>query len=427
MITDNALLAFECIHHIKQEKDPTKSFCAYKLDLSKAYDRVDWLFLRQVMQKLGFSHRFVGWIMTCVTSVRYVVKFNGTLLDSFAPSGGLRQGDPLSPFLFLFVADGLSALLNKGIHENSLSPIKVCRRAPGVSHLLFADDTLLFFKASSEQATWVKQTLDTYASSTGQLINPSKCSLLFGDSCPTDIKEVVRQILNVTSSVFEEKYLGLPTPHGRMSRGKFQNLQAQLTKRLLMWGDGHLAQAGREVFIKSVAQALPTYLMGVFKLPFSVCDDLTKLVRNFYWGAKDGKRKTHWRSWEKLQKPKSQGGLGFRDFRLFNQALLARQAWRLLIKPDSLCARVLKAKYYPNGRLEDTVFSGNASSTWQAITHGLDLLKKGLIWRVGNGQSIRIWRDAWIPRPTTYKPVSSKRRCILRFVSELIDQFGNGK
>jgi hypothetical protein len=173
-----------------------------------------------------------------------------------------------------------------------------------------------------------------------------------------------------------------------------------------MWGDGHLAQVGREVFIKSVAQ----YLMGVFKLPFSVCDDLKKLVRNFYWGTKDGKRKTHWRSWEKLQRPKSQGGLGFRDYRKFNQALLARKAWRLLIKPESLCARVLKAKYYPNGRLEDTVFSTNASSTWQAISHGLDLLKKGLVWRVGNGQSIRIWRDSWIPRPHSYKLVSPKRR-----------------
>jgi hypothetical protein len=79
MITDNALLAFECIHHIKQEKDPTKSFCAYKIDLSKAYDRVHWVFLRQVMQKMGFSHRFIDWIMTCVTSVRYAVKLSGTL------------------------------------------------------------------------------------------------------------------------------------------------------------------------------------------------------------------------------------------------------------------------------------------------------------------------------------------------------------
>ena len=145
MITNNALMALECIHHIKQEKDPTKSFCAYKLDLSKAYGRVDWKFLKQVMQKLGFSQRWVDWIMSCVTSVRYSVKLNGTLLDSFAPSHALRQGDQLSPFLFLFVADGLSALLKK-VAEGDITPVKVCRTAPGISCLLFADDTLLFLE-----------------------------------------------------------------------------------------------------------------------------------------------------------------------------------------------------------------------------------------------------------------------------------------
>lgn len=179
---------------------------------------------------------------------------------------------------------------------------------------------------------------------------------MFGEACPNNAQDHVREVLDVTNMAFEEKYLGLPTPDGRMSNGRFHNLQAQLLKRLVLWGDGHLAQPGREVLIKSVTQALPTYIMGVFKLPFSVCDDLTSMVRNYYWGAAQGKWKVHWKSWHKLQEPKNKGGVGLRDFRMFNQALLARQAWRLLTKPESLCAQVLKPRYYPNGKLEDTIF-----------------------------------------------------------------------
>ena len=180
MIMDNSLIAFECIHHIKQEKDPRRSFCAYKLNLSKAYDRVDWDYLKQMMQKLGFAHRWVDWIMSCVTPVRYSIKFNGAISDSFAPSCGLRQGDPLSPYLFLLVADGLSILFNKGIDSSDLSPLKITRRAPGISHLLFADDTLLFFKATGQQANTIKQIIKTYEQATGQLLNPAKSSILFG-------------------------------------------------------------------------------------------------------------------------------------------------------------------------------------------------------------------------------------------------------
>jgi hypothetical protein len=190
--------------------------------------------------------------------VRYSVKFNENLLEAFSPTRGLRQGDPLSPFLFLFVADGLSTLLKHEVDQNRITPIKVCRRAPGVSHLLFADDTLLFFKATEEEALCVKNTLDKYASCTGQLINPNKCSILFSGLCPQNTQTSIRSLLHVEHHEFEEKYLGLPTPDGRMHKGKFENLQSQLCKRLIEWGDGLLAQSAREVLIKAIAQALPT-------------------------------------------------------------------------------------------------------------------------------------------------------------------------
>ena len=141
-------------------------------------------------------------------------------------------------------------------------------------------------------------------------------------------------------------------------------------------------------------------------------------------GVGECKRKVHWRGWDHLLQPKNKGGAGFRVFRMFNQALLARQAWRLWPTPESLCAQVLNARYYPSGNLVDTVFSGNASSSWLAISHGLYLLKKGLIWRVGNGRNIRVWRDNWIPRPFSYKPVSQRGRCRIRFVASLLN--GNG-
>jgi hypothetical protein len=126
--------------------------------------------------------------------------------------------------------------------------------------------------------------IDTYASATGQLINQAKCSILFSAGCNEVIQAEVRGVLNAMKPEFEDKYLGLPTPEGRMTRGKLEVLQAKLVKRLMMWGD--LSQGGKEILIKAVAQALPTFIMGVFKLPFSLCDELTVTSRIMEWKSR---------------------------------------------------------------------------------------------------------------------------------------------
>jgi hypothetical protein len=160
-------VAFECIHAIQNVSAQKKEFCAYKLDVAKAYDRVDWGFLEGDLAKLGFHSQWIRWVMACVTTVRYSIRFNGHMLDPFTPTRSLRQGDPLSPYLFLFVADGLSCLIRKEIEDAALQELHICRCAPGVSHLLFADDSLLFFKGSINQATVIKSVLDKYEKGTG--------------------------------------------------------------------------------------------------------------------------------------------------------------------------------------------------------------------------------------------------------------------
>jgi len=145
----------------------------------------------------------------------------------------------------------------------------------------------------------------------------------------------------------------------------------------------------------------------VFHLSASFCEELARGVHNYWWGADATTRKTHWLAWEKFTRSKSRGGMGFRDFQIFNQALLAHQARRLIEFPDSLCARLLKAKYFPNGNLLDIAVPSQTSPIWKAIVHGMDLLKKGVVWRVADGASIKIWCHNWIPRSWSLKPVRS--------------------
>ena len=166
------------------------------------------------------------------------------------------------------------------------------------------------------------------------------------------------------------------------------------------------SSGGKEIFIKVAAQAIPAYTISVFKIPRGLCDDIQRAITTFWWGAKEDKQGIHWLKWEKLSHAKSRGGMGFRDFTRFNQALVAKQAWRLLQYPNSLVSRVLQARYYKNSNFLSASIGSNASFIWKSILWGREVIKKGFRWRVGNGRNISVYKDNWLPRPDTFKPIS---------------------
>jgi ribonuclease HI len=233
-------------------------------------------------------------------------------------------------------------------------------------------------------------------------------------------------MIGISCEALSEKYLGLPTVVGRAKNGAFKNLPERSWGKVKGWKGQGLSKAGKETLVKSVLQAVPTYTMGCFQLTKSMCQQLTSISAGFWWGAADGKRKVHWISWDKMCATKRNGGLGFRSYPDFNQALLAKQAWRMVTKPDSLCASVLKARYFPNGNFLSAGCPKNASFTWKSMMHGRELLKAGLIWRIGDGSKVSIWKDNCIPRASAQKPLGHKPDVEVEMVHELLLPDGNG-
>jgi hypothetical protein len=327
---------------------------------------------------MGFHIRWVNLIMSLVTSVPFSVLFNGTPLDEFHPSRGLRQGDPISPYLFLLGAEGLSGLHKQSRQSSHLHGIKVAPTTPAVNHLFFADDSLLFVKVTVEGAMEVNDLLEKYCNASGHRINLDKSSVYFRKGCPVERRNLVKAALNVFTETLNEKYLGIPSDVGRSKSGAFKYLKDSIWKKIQGWLKKLLAVGGKEVLLNLVAQAIPTFSMSCFRQPRGLCQAINSMLRKFWWGSKEGKRKTAWVSWETMCTAKYAGGLGFRDIELFNLAMLARQAWRILQNQNSLSARILMAVYYPNDEFLDAALGSSSSQVWRALVEGRNVMKQGL-------------------------------------------------
>lgn len=245
LITDNAMTAFEIFHTMKHKKKGKKGILAMKLDMSKAYDRVEWNFLENVLKKVGFCKKWVDLVMSCVRTVSYSVLINRVPTDIFNPERGLRQGDPISPFLFLFCAEAFSALLKRAEMQGSIHGVKVARSAPAVSHLFFADDTILFTRATEKEAREIKQLITSYELASGQRINLNKTEITVSPNVPTEVKEKLRDILEVEAVEQHHKYLGLPTLIGKRKKEIFAGTVERILQKMKDWKEQSLSQAGR--------------------------------------------------------------------------------------------------------------------------------------------------------------------------------------
>lgn len=158
-----------------------------------------------------------------------------------------------------------------------------------------------------------------------------------------------------------------------------------MCRKLVGWKGKLLSLGSKEVLIKAVAQAIPTYTMNYFQLSKSLCKDLKREMRSFWWGQKYQESKMAWIYWNKMCKPKSLGSMGFRNLQAFNFALLAKQSWRILTNPSSLATRILKVKYFPFSDILNANLGSNPSYTWRNIFNSLEVIRSGTRWRAGNG------------------------------------------
>ncbi|RVW71380.1 putative ribonuclease H protein [Vitis vinifera] len=311
-------------------------------------------------------------------------------------SRGLRQGDPLSPFLFTLVADVLSRMLVRAEERNMLEGFRVGRNRTRVSHLQFADDTIFFSNTREEDLQTLKSLLLAFGHISGLKVNLDK-SNIYGINLDHAHMSRLAETLGCKASGWPILYLGLPLGGNPRAGGFWDPVIERISRRLDGWQKAYLSFGGRITLIHSCLTHMPCYYLSLFKLPALVAAKIERLQRDFLWSGIGEGKKDHLVRWDVVCNPKERGGLGFGNISLRNLALLGKWLWRYPREGSALWHQVILSIYgsHSNGWDANTIVRWSHRCPWKAISQVFQEFSSFTRFVVGNGERIRFWEDLW--------------------------------
>eukprot|EP00253_Pinus_taeda_P026017 PITA_26017 len=393
-ILDGLVVTQEVIHSLKFKKQKGMMI---KLDLSKAYDRLSWKYLEKVLESFGFNRRWIGWIHSMISSPNFSILVNETPSKTFTASRGIRQGDPLSLFLFILAAEGLGRFIKKEREANRIKVLKLWGNNLPLTHQQFVDDIMLFGEPTVKEVRHLRRILDLFVEALGLEINKDK-SYVFIFNTVDQVKAHLIRLMGFRRGELPTKYLGNILDFTSKKMKNWQGVLDKLSNKVANWTFKTLNIAGRIVLAKSVLQAIPIYPLSIMAAPLGICTRIREIIKNFIWRGADQKKKWALASWSQLTERKEKGGLGLRDPEILNRVLGAKLWWRWLRGGNDLWKTIWKEKYnMPDSAVEilRRRETPKGSSIWDLSRLNRDLVEKHTFWEIRGGEEANFWEDKW--------------------------------
>lgn len=394
LLLENVLLATELVKDY--HKPQVSSRAAIKLDISKAFDTVNWAFIEDTMREMKYPDLFVTWIMRCVDTAAFSVSVNGELEGFFSSNRGIRQGCSLSPYLYVIISNVLSKLLNKAASAEQIGYHPHCKEVK-LSHLSFADDIVIFTDGSAPSLRNTLLVFEDFGRMSGLKINVVKSTVFAAGRGKAQLElEAVSAGLSV--SALPIKYLGLPLTSKIMSRSDYEPLLTKIRNRLLSWSSKALSYAGRLLLIKSVISSMTNFWCAAFCLPQACIDEVDSMCSAFLWSGNPNDTSKSKVSWEEVCCPTKEGGLGIRRVKEVSLVFMLKLIWRLFSCSKSLWSEWVHHYLLRGDTFWDAKETGLGSWVWRKLLRLKALAQRFLRMDIRNGCKVRFWTDLWHPR-----------------------------